>query len=102
LPNPTIDHWFDVSCFVSPAQFTYGNAGRNILRGPGMMNLDFGLYKNFTIAERHRIQFRSEFFNGLNHPNFGLPATTVNVTGAGRILSASPARIIQFGLKYGF
>lgn len=102
LDHPTINQWFDTTCFVSPAQFTYGNSGRNILRGPNMRGADLGLYKNFIFAERHRIQFRAEFFNAFNHPIFGLPSTTVNVAGAGRILSASPGRIVQFGFKYAF
>ena len=102
LDNPTLDRWFDTSCFVQPAPFTFGNTSRNVLRGDGYENLDFAVYKSFSITEQHRAQIRVEFFNALNHPNFGFPAAAVNVQGAGRVLVASPGRIIQFGAKYSF
>ena len=103
LENPTVDRWFDSSCFVTPAQFTFGNSGRNILRGDSVELMDFAIYKSFVITESHRLQFRAEFFNALNHPNFALPTATVNVpTTTGRVFNASPGRIVQFGLKYNF
>ena len=52
---------------------TFGNAGRNILRSDGLKNFDLGLYRAFRITEAVAFQFRSEFFNLPNHPNFGLP-----------------------------
>jgi hypothetical protein len=99
LDNPTIDRWFDTSCFGAPTPFTYGNSGRNILRGPGVFNWDAGVHKDFSLSERFRLQFRTEFFNLLNHPNFGLPQATINAGTPGVISSAAPGRIIQFALK---
>ncbi|MCI0625238.1 MAG: carboxypeptidase-like regulatory domain-containing protein [Acidobacteria bacterium] len=102
LSNPTRERWFDTSCFVAPRSagpFSIGNAGRNILRGPRLFNWDFGLYKDFHLAENRRLQFRSEFFNFTNTTNFGLPAATINAGAPGVITRAGPARIIQFGLK---
>jgi hypothetical protein len=102
LDNPTIARWFDTSCFVAPAAFTYGNTGRNVIRGPGYVNWDGGVYKDFPLGEQRRLQFRSEFFNTLNHPNFGLPASVINAGTPGVITTVAPARIIQFALKLYF
>ena len=79
----------------------FGNSGVGIVRGPGMVNLDFNLAKSFALTERFGLQFRTEMFNALNHSNFGVPGVT---TGAGfaQIVSAADARIIQFALKLKF
>ena len=99
--DPT--RWFDVTAFTSPAQFTYGNAGRNILDGPGRVNFDFSLFKDFPITEGSRIQFRTEFFNLFNTPQFDLPNSTVGVGNAGTITGiVGIPRQIQFGLKFVF
>ncbi len=99
----SIDRWFDVSAFVPAVQFTNGNTGRNILIGPGVNNLDFGLFKNLQVGETKALQFRWELFNAFNHANFGFPAATVNVPAtAGRISGASAGRQMQFGLKFAF
>jgi hypothetical protein len=95
----SIYHWFDTSAFVTQPQFTYGNAGRNILFGPDLSNLDLSLSKSFAITERTRLQFRAESFNFTNTPAFGQPAATTNALGAGAITSAGNPRQIQFGLK---
>jgi len=102
LSDPTIDRWFDTSCFGAPTPFTYGSSGRNILRGPGFFNWDTGVYKDFHLIEQWRLQFRSEFFNLFNHANFGLPAATINSGTPGVISSAAPGRIIQFAMKLYF
>ena len=102
LDKPTVERWFDTSCFAAPEPFTFGNTGRNVLRGDTIQSVDFALYKTFVITERHRAQFRAEFFNLPNHPDFGLPRTTINAANPGRVLRASPGRIIQFGVKYYF
>lgn len=102
LDNPTVERWFDASCFTAPAAYTYGNVGRNTLRADGIQNLDFGLYKDFLFRESHRLQVRSELFNSMNHPSFGIPAAVANAAGAGTITSASAARTIQLALKYYF
>lgn len=96
----TIDHWFDTSAFVVQPQYTYGNAGRNILFGPNLRNLDLSLSKSFSITESKRLQFRAESFNFTNTPAFGQPAATLNGLGVGQITSAGDPRRIQFGLKF--
>ena len=98
-----VNHWFDASAFTVPAQFTYGNAGRNVVIGPGIQNLDSALFKNFRIREQSTLEFRWELFNALNHANFGFPSATINVPATvGKIFSAAPGRQMQFGLKYVF
>src|SRR5205814_293362 len=69
----SIRHWFDQTAFVTPAQYVYGNAGRDILFGPGRTNLDASLFKDFRVRERLTVQFRAEAFNLLNHAQFGQP-----------------------------
>ncbi|MBK9169642.1 MAG: hypothetical protein IPM24_19575 [Bryobacterales bacterium] len=98
----TIDRWFVTGAFAQPQQFTYGNAGRHILRGPITNTLDFGAVKNFRFAERHNVQFRAEFFGFTNTPNFGLPGATVGTPLFGIIRSAEGNRNVQLALKYSF
>ena len=99
----TVQQWFNTAAFVAAASYNFGNAGRNVLIGPGATDLDFSLFKSFGIpffGERGKVQFRSEFFNILNHPQFSLPNATVNIPQGGTITStANPMRQIQFGLK---
>jgi hypothetical protein len=70
------------------------------MRGPGSVNFDFTLAKNFHLTERNYFQFRTELFNAFNHANFGPPNIARDSGGFGQILSAGNARIIQFGLKF--
>jgi hypothetical protein len=88
LDNPTIDRWFDTSCFVPPADTTgtYGDSGRNILRGPGQFNIDASLIKNTRIG-RFNTQIRLEAFNVLNHPQFAQPNGQIGNPNVGRISS---------------
>src|SRR5262249_23763388 len=88
--------------------YRFGNASRGSIVGPGIFNLDFGLYKNFKLSERFTMQFRSEFFNSINNADFGA-ATTQNVLSTnltsgsyGQIVAAGPGREIQFALKLMF
>ncbi len=83
----TVDHWFDTAAFVSPAQYMYGNSGRNILTGPRLFQWDSSLFKMFTLRERMHIQFRAEFFNILNHPDFAVPNASIGTAPAGTISS---------------
>jgi hypothetical protein len=97
--------WFNPNAFILPAAGTYGNLGRGVFRGPGLANLDLSLIKNTQVTERASLQFRAEFFNILNHANFGTPNATVFSSGAinasaGLITTlATTPRQIQFGLK---
>jgi hypothetical protein len=99
LDNPTPERWFNTGAFVIPPFGSFGNAGRNIVDGPGYQNVNFSLVKNTAIKERATVQFRAEFFNLFNHPNFGLPDNFVGSPSFGRIFSADSPRRIQFGLK---
>ena len=108
----SVDRYLDASAFVpiqtdpTRAGFTpnqvFGNSGVGILRGPGLVNADVNLSKTFSVTEKHQVQFRAEFFNILNHTNFGIPGVNLGA-GFGQIISTSTeARVIQFALKYRF
>jgi hypothetical protein len=99
----SINLWFDPAAFTVPAAFTWGTLGRNSLNAPAVINLDFSMAKKFRFKETKELQFRSEFFNGLNHPQFALPNSTVGVGGAGTITSTQRSnRQIQFALRLAF
>jgi len=105
LPSPTIRRWYDTSCFVTPPQYQFGNSGRNILYGPGSNNIDLALHRSFVLPLERRttLDFRAEAFNLANHPQFGVPGTTVGVAAAGVISSTSQAnRQLQLGLRLAF
>jgi hypothetical protein len=68
--------WFNPSAFAVPPAGEFGNAGRNILRGPGFAQFDPALHKEFAIAERRKITVGAEAYNLFNHPNFGVPSNT--------------------------
>jgi hypothetical protein len=99
------NQWFNPNALVLPAVGTYGNVGRGVLTGPGLTDLDCSLFKAFPVSEKAQVQFRAEFFNVLNHANFGTPNATVFSNGsisgsAGLITStATTSRQIQFGFK---
>ena len=105
----SIDRWFDLGAFSVPAQFSHGNAGRLILDGPGTVNFDLGITRMFQITEGLRLQFRTEFFNAMNIPQFDQPGggSIVNAgrpmltRGAGAQIrrTISDNRQIQFGVK---
>jgi hypothetical protein len=91
------------SVFTLPtSDAPFGNVGRNAFRAPGFWQWDLGVNKNFSITERARLQFRSEFFNLLNHTNLGIPNQQANSTAFGSITGTFPARQVQFGMKLMF
>jgi carboxypeptidase family protein len=99
----TLARWFNTDAFAAFAvPQAFGNAGVGIMRGPGVANFDFTFAKNFQVTDRRYFQFRTEIFNAFNHPNFGPPNIARDSSGFGQILSAAPARIIQFGVKFYF
>ena len=102
LNNPTIRRWFNTDAFEAPAKFTIGNAGRNLLVGPGFQNADIIVLKTIDVAEGHRLQFRGEFFNTFNKPTFNNPGRFLGRGDFAVISTARPGRIIQLGLKYYF
>ena len=95
--------WFDTSAFAVPAEFTFGNSGRNILRTDALKNWDCSLLKNFAIRENVRVQLRGEYFNVLNHPVFGTPDSNLASNTFGRVFSqANSPRVGQVALKLVF
>jgi hypothetical protein len=112
LKGPIIEgnpnQWFNPNAFILPAAGTYGNLGRGVFNGPGLAGVDLSLFKNIALAEHVNLQIRSEFFNSLNHANFGTPnaivfsGTQISST-AGLITStATTSRQIQFSMKLTF
>jgi hypothetical protein len=99
LSGRSPERWFNTSAFAFPAPGTFGNAGRNILDGPGFQNVNASLVKNTTLSERLNLQFRAEAFNLFNHPNLNLPDNFLGSPTFGRISSARDPRHIQFGVK---
>ncbi len=92
--------YFDTTAFAAPTGAgVFGNAGRNILRGPGYFNLDASVFRNFRITERVKGQFRAEAFGSTNTPHFGNPAATVTSGGFGNITSSSGQRQLRFAMK---
>jgi hypothetical protein len=102
LANPSPNEWFDTSAFVVPAPYTFGNAGRNILRGPGLASFDLALVRRFAITERYRLTFEAQAFNLFNRVNFDLPQAYLNQPTFGQILSAQAPRQIQLALRLSY
>ena len=99
----TVDEWISRSAFerlnLQTQAGQFGNAGRNIARGPGYANVDMSLVRDVPLTAGTRLQFRAEVFNLTNHVNFGLPVADLNSPNFGRIFSAGPPRLMQFALK---
>jgi hypothetical protein len=99
----TSDHWFNTAAFKVPAAFTFGDVGRNTLYGPGRQTLDLALQREFSVAERVKLQLRGEAFNALNHTNLGTPNRFVNTPQFGTITeAATPGREIQLSARLSF
>jgi hypothetical protein len=99
----TVDKWFDVTAFQAVTSGTFGNSGRNILRAPGLVNVDAALQRRFAITGDTGIELRWEIFNVLNHTQFGLPETNISTAAAGTISRlAGDARVMQFALRVVF
>ncbi len=102
----TPNEWVSRSPFLqlNPATQAgqFGNEGRNVVRGPGIEDVDASLFRNFNISEGRRLQFRAECFNLFNHPNFGLPENDLESPAFGQILQAGPPRLMQLALKFLF
>jgi hypothetical protein len=100
LPN----YWFDPNTFAFESLGTFGNAGRNLLRGPGINNFDFALMKDTRITESTRVELRFEFFNLFNHTQFDPAGISTDINGGdfGREFQAYDPRLIQLGAKFYF
>lgn len=99
----TTEEWFNTSAFAAPAPYTFGNAGRNTVEGPGQQGMDLALTREFRLLESLHLQIRAEAFNALNHTNFGTPNRFVNEPEFGTItMYMSPAREAQFSARVTF
>jgi outer membrane receptor protein involved in Fe transport len=97
------DRFFNTDAFRAPAPYTFGNAGRNILPGPGNALLDSALSRRFRMAEHATILIRAEVFNVFNHPNFGIPGPYPDFGPFfGKIFSTGDPRRMQFGARLEF
>jgi hypothetical protein len=99
--------WFNACAFAAPATKRFGTAGRNIVIGPGIANLDFSVSRSFRFKERYGLDFRVEFFNLFNHPQFDMPQIFFDSAGFTSVRSANafgngPPRQIQLGLRLSF
>jgi hypothetical protein len=103
LSNPTPDKWFNTGAFAVPPPFTFGNAGRFILRSDGTSNFDLSIFRRFRITEGKNLEFRAEMFNALNSPIYSAPNGNISSSNFGRVLSTSnQARQVQMALKFIF
>jgi hypothetical protein len=114
VSTKNVDCWLNPAAFALNAPLTFGNSGRNAFRGPGFHNFDFSIVKNTKIRERFNTQFRAEFFNLTNHPNFALPNNILSAPNFAHLFQTPDAaqndtglgsggpRLIQFGLKLSF
>jgi hypothetical protein len=97
ISNPSIQEWFNPGAFTAPADYTFGNSGRNILYGPNEGLVNFSLAKTFNIVEKVKLQIRADAYDFFNSPNFGQPNASIGTAGAGIISSANDSRTIQLG-----
>ena len=99
----TVEQWFNTAAFVRNDPFTYGNAGRNIVIGPGIFSMDLSLLKNIVFTGGRALQLRLEAFNALNQPIWGDPDMNMSSSTYGRInTTRSPMRELQIGVKFSF
>lgn len=112
VANPNVNQPRTANQWISRAPFQqlnpvtqagqFGNEGRNVARGPGVEDVDLSLFKNFSLGEGRRLQFRAECFNLLNHANLRLPQNDLQSPAFGQILQAGPPRLLQLALKVVF
>ena len=95
----TASEWFNTAAFALPAQNSFGSAGRNVVIGPGLFDIDLSLRKDVAVYERAKIQLRLDVYNSLNHPNFALPGRIFGAANFGVISSAGDAREMQAAVK---
>ena len=111
--HKSIAEWFNTAAFAAPAKGTDGTAGRNIMDGPGLRDVDLGLFRNFRIREGMLLQARAEASNAFNLVSLTIPsqalATTANIAQStmssslfGEIRSAADMRQVQIGLRLTF
>ena len=99
--------FFDTSAFARVTEVRFGNVGRNTMRGPGAVNMDFSLFRTFRLTEKVSMQFRAEAFNLSNTPHFGNPNGNANSSNFGKVLGLAAGglgepRSFRFGLRLSF
>jgi hypothetical protein len=94
--------WFNTAAFVANPIGTDGTSARNLLDGPGSKNVDMGIFRDFSLRERTKLQFRAEFTNFFNLVNLNAPNATLTSSTFGQITSASAMRQLQLGLRLSF
>ena len=94
--------WFNTAAFARPALYSWGSSPLGVLEGPGFLQFNTALAKQFRVAEKKELQFRWEAFNAFNRVNYNNPSTNVASSQFGKITSASSARYMQLGLKFLF
>lgn len=97
-----VGEWFNTAAFSAPAAGYFGNAAPGSIRGPGLVDFDMALYKDFQTTETTKIQFRAEFFNVFNHTNFSAVQTSLGAANFGHVTSAADPRIIEGVLRFEF
>lgn len=102
LSEQTPQAWFNKSAFAAPAQFTFGNAGRNILRSDSVHRFDMSVFRNFRLTERSYFEIRAEGYNVFNTVTYGEPTAEFTSVNFGKVLSASSARSLRIGGKIVF
>jgi hypothetical protein len=103
LSNWSVSEFFNTACYQDPVQGELGNASRTPLYGPGFVNTDLSAVKRFQLKERTDLEFRAEFFNLFNHPQFYAPVTDVDSSNFGQITeTVNNPRLMQFALKLRF
>ena len=103
--NKTATLWFNPNAFVSPGQYKFGNAGRNILRGPNFSDVDFSASKTLMLPklEHGQLQFRFDATNALNHTSLGIPNINIGASTVGQITGAAlSGRVFQLGARMSF
>jgi hypothetical protein len=99
----SVNEFFNVNAFSAPAPYTFGDAGRDILPGPGNAVVDGALHRRFVVTEGKTIEFRAETFNVMNHPNIGIPIPYPDFGSFfGKAVSAGDPRRMQFALRFDF
>jgi hypothetical protein len=98
----TVKEWFNTGAFTAPPLGFFGNARTGSITGPGTINFDWALYKDFSVGERAKFQFRSEFFNIFNHTNFANVSTGFGSPNFGEVTSARDPRILELALRFQF
>ncbi len=94
--------WYNTDAYALPSGGFFGTNGRNTIITPGDWNFDFGLFKNFAVTERVKIQYRLEMFNAMNHANLTNPQGNITSGSAGEIQTLTGPRIMQMGLRVTF